>query len=276
MRGVIIAFVLLMLAVSGCIGGDEADPADGEGEESSETTGTIQGQVVKDDFSPIANAEVFLLREGDVIQDTLTADDGGYKFEGIDPGVYRVRALATCCEDSMEQLRVEAGQVVEHNPELPIIPPVATFVDKYEWTGFVGCSVNYPTAFQPYTCPDENNNVEEIFEVEPGLKSVVVAMEWEVSPFATNESLRHWLMIPTDADRATIRYEDASPIEYRIDEGDPIDFPFEELEETTEYRFRIWGPSQGFQFTWQQEFTVHYHLFYGEPAPSGYKALPDL
>ncbi len=142
--------------------------------------------------------------------------------------------------------------------------------EEHEWTGFIGCSLNYPTAFQPWECHDENNDYERVFTVQPGLKTLVVAMEWETPLICTADYLRHWLYIPADASRASVRMEEGSPIEYRIDVGDD----FDEITEPTDFRFRVWGPTQGPQFCYQQTFQVHYHLFYSDHADDGYSALP--
>lgn len=107
----------------------------------------------------------------------------------------------------------------------------------------------------------------------PGLKTLVVAMVWEPVQLCTGDHLRHWLFVPAEADRATLRAEGPGPLEYRVDAGDPIAHPLEEIVEPTDLRFQVWGPANGLHFCYQQPFEVHYHLFYEEHAQEGYSAL---
>lgn len=152
-------------------------------------------------------------------------------------------------------------------------------VEHYSWTGMIGCSISYPTGFQPWTCPDENNDREHNFTVGPGLETLIVTMEWESSTVCTADHLRHWFYAPSDAERPAVREEGTSPIEYRVDAGDSMDFPFEEIAEPTEFRFKVWGPASGANICYQQPFTVDYELHYGErpgePPLVGWPELED-
>lgn len=153
-------------------------------------------------------------------------------------------------------------------------------VDHGEWTGFLSCSVSFPTAPFPSRCPglvDPNRDDRHEFEVDEDLRTIVVAMVWDPAPTNTEEDLRNWLY-SEEAGAHVVRAKGPSPLEYRYDLDADAD--------AQEFMFRIGSGSgslsdvptvytNNFGVAYQQEFTVYWDLYYGEPAPEDASALPD-
>lgn len=145
-----------------------------------------------------------------------------------------------------------------------------------QWTGFISCSVSFTTAQTPAPCPgsvDANRDDVHEFEADSGLMTIVVAMEWDPATTSTEDNLRNWLFEDQGGEWQSLsRERGPSPIEYRLDFDEPS-------EEPGDFQFRVYAGccavvplNVGVVF--QQPFTVHWHLFYGEPAPEDYSALP--
>jgi hypothetical protein len=157
----------------------------------------------------------------------------------------------------------------------------ANYVAMNQWDGFLGCGIYYPTAFQPITCPDPNNDVTRVFDAQPGLKTIVLAMEWE-GRVNLNGAMRLAIFKGESGGMgqgALARGDSTSPIELRLDANpDAEGLNWDDETEPFPFTLRVWaGRGNGtmdVNIVYQQPFTVHYHLFYGDHAPDDYSALP--
>lgn len=143
-----------------------------------------------------------------------------------------------------------------------------------EWTGFLACGFGTPVLLWNI-CEevDPGHRAEHEFTVDEGLKTLVVALEWDPAVVVGSDSLRIVFDEPGDpgVPTGTSYWEETggSPIEFRIDAGPG----FEEPTEPLDLQFRVTPPFE-FAVVYQQPFTVHYHFFYEDYAPEGYSALP--
>lgn len=142
--------------------------------------------------------------------------------------------------------------------------------EKHVWEGKLVCSVAYTTGFHPYNCPQDQFPEQDdrlALPIGDGIKSVVVAMEWDVPTIALTDTVRNWLYI---GDQSWERHIGPPPLEYRYDapeEGPP----------SLDFEMRVWAGGGGgnLNVVHDMDFTVHYHLFYDDWAPDDYSALPE-
>lgn len=145
-------------------------------------------------------------------------------------------------------------------------------VSYNEWTGFISCGVSSPVVTGNLCgSVDSNDDFLHTFTADDDLQTVVVALEWDSQPVAGAERLR--LLFEEDGTTAggpsIASGEGASPVEFRVDAGED----FDPVEGEWDLQFRVFLPFEP-MVAYQQPFTVHYHLFHGEPAPADYSALP--
>ncbi len=298
MRFVVVVLVLMFVAaplLSGCLGDEETPAPDGdEGDTTDEgkdpeavATGSIQGVVADASFKPIEDARVELLQSGEYVDETTTAANGSYSFVELEPGEYRLKFGASCCQELSRGAIVKAGTQESITVNLEPRRSLEPYVERLVWEGFIGCSAfipGYGIFFNPEgACAnnDPNNDPLHEFEIQPGLASVVVAMEWtqettnpfndlqivmSKGPFVDDRfSNRFFTLAGPPVLETTIGPEDAEAGE---------ELYFDKIEEAWDVRFTVTASDSGI-FVYQQPFKVYYDLYYREPAPEGASALPE-
>lgn len=152
--------VVLLLAVAGCSdapkahgargqGAGPSEPEDVLGLESTKTTGLLVGYVVDAALRPLGGVTVTMTRPGLEAQ-TASTGDGLWGFDGLDPGVYVVRANLTGYVGAQVVAEV-AADIPDPDPvrlvlerDLETIPfAVATAFD-----GFLTCGARAGTGSQ--------------------------------------------------------------------------------------------------------------------------------
>lgn len=296
-RAVVVLFLLVLTGVplAGCLdaeseskvdvpnGGD--DPKDPGG--SDDRPGGIEGLVADASFAPIEDATVELVQEGSLLAEARTLENGSYAFEDLDPGEYRLRFSASCCKGDARAAIVEAGKVTKVTVNLEPIRTNEPYVDRLVWDGLVGCSLfipEYGVYFNPEgACAESDPNNDPIHDVvlQPGLATIVVAMEWDqVTSNPTNDLQLVMSKGPFIDSRETNRFfslNGDSPLEVTVGpEGAQggEDLYFGQIDEEWEAEFTVTASSSG-GFAYQQPFTVHYEFHYWDPAPDGASALPE-
>jgi len=78
--------------------------------------GAIEGLKSDSSLSPLAGVEIQLWRDGELIASTFTAEDGSYRFEGLEAGSYQVREVVPegwyAVSSEAVDLELEAGATV--------------------------------------------------------------------------------------------------------------------------------------------------------------------
>lgn len=295
---VIVAVLVLSAALGGCLDAEDDDSLQtgGEGQEGEGPTGggdetqddlkgAIRGQVVDEGFAPIAGADVELLQGDELLVDTLSLENGSYAFQGLEPGEYRLKFSDSCCRQMVRGALVKAGETTTVTVQLEKHKPVEGYSVYEPWEGFIGCSAvlpEYGILFNPEgACADSDPNNDPVhkFKLEPGLKTIVVGMEWDEETTNPMGDLRIALTKGPGTAQATRFFviEGPSPLEIVLGPDDPDggeNLHFDKIDEPWDVEFTVTGSSQG-SVVYQQPFTVHYELYYNEPASEEASAIPE-
>lgn len=137
------------------------------------------------------------------------------------------------------------------------------YVVTNEWNGFASCGIG-TLVVQWATCStigDPNDDVRHEFQLDAGIETVVVALDWDpVGGFGSDE-----FSLYIDADGETVAdVSGPTPLHVRLDGLST---------NGTTLTFRVFAHSTA-GFVYQQPFTVYHDHFYHEPAPEGYSPLP--
>lgn len=300
-RPLTIALLFLTAVLAGCLGGDDAPPGDdGTDLLSEQGKGTVTGRILTVHLDPVKSGQVRLVQDNEIAAEATTRDDGSYTITNVEPGAYRLQVSAACCRENVRSVTVEADKTVEMDLQLELYSSddlKQPRVERYDWTGFLVCSVATP-AILISACSAVDLVMQELgednvtddefihpFSVKPGLRSMVVGMEWRAPGAALGDELS--IVVernghPDEAPEYAWAYGQ-SPVEFRVDAGDiesrygdeQDQYDFKNIEDDLDLWFRIfsWGDVN---LVYQQQFTVYYDLYYWEEAPEGASALPDL
>lgn len=254
----LVLVVLLVASLAGC----GAKPPPTTTSPSVQPTGRIEGRVLDDAQAVIPGAEVRVL-----LTDLLvtTDEEGYYVFPAAPAGPVRVVASA---DDHTSQTK---NGVLSSKGKLTlnfVIAPIATvkpYTDPRQFSGTIVCGLP-----QGVACPsDPMTPTEEAgpfrFEVAPGLSGIVFELEWESPAANVNEQLAFDVQAASSAGCGA-RYNGASGtsiLRLVVLEGFPISGGHQ----------CVFVSSPSDSATAQQEYTMHYTLFYHEPPPEGFTAL---
>lgn len=251
---------------------EEGRQEEGDGLQGARLNGTVLQTPVEaggpGDATPAGNATVFLnatAESNGTALETATNEAGAYRFEDVAPGEYELQVRAACCRGANETVTLGAGENRTLDIELQAVDPAPEYVLVEEvWDGHIVCgfaAVNFC-----FLHPG-NDNVHT-FDVEQGLKSVVVAMEWDAGEMSLAFERPHG-----DGTHEYGRAEGGSALELRVDAGTGGEHDFENIEGSWDLQFRAFP--QGTHLFLEEDFVVHYHLFYEDFAPDEYSALPE-
>ncbi len=167
--------LVLILILAGCTT-KEPEP---EAPQVDLTVGTIRGSTVTPLIQPIAGATVTVEGLGTTESNLF----GGFIFQLVPPGSYRITATAEDHEPSETTVTVTGGEITRPRMILqPILPPVASH-DTEPFRGYVNATFGpADDAAGPvkdaagYACI-----CEFTLEGRPGLASITVEATWEDS-----------------------------------------------------------------------------------------------
>ena len=142
-----VSCTLAVLLMSGCTEGtgdgttpQPEDPTEDLDLSSTETTGVLRGVVVDEAIRPLA--DVIVTITGFTNANTTTTANGGFGFEGLEPGTYFVMATKAGFSTTQQSAEVVAG--VDDPPlvrfQLVIDPETRPFFDAYVFDGYIQCS----------------------------------------------------------------------------------------------------------------------------------------
>lgn len=307
---VLVVVVLLSAGLlTGCFGAEDPPPQDDPGapqeEVSQEGFGTLKGTILTTDIEPVEDARVQVVEDTSVIAETTTPESGKYTITNIPPGHYRLHITSSCCKEHAQGVTIVEDEAVEVSVQLE---PFSAddlqegYVEQYEWTGFLECSVAYAgdelnVCGIAWIIPrllginETDDDFLHRWEVRPGVESVVGGMSWSNPAPASGDELSLFFEVSgmpnngedsPDADPSYARVNGASPLEFRADAGELVEYydeeahayDFQNLEEELEVMFRVFASGDA-NVVYQQQFTVYWDVYYWEGAPEDATALPD-
>lgn len=278
--------ILLIVMLSGCIGGDDAPEVESGGEEEPDRNadgGSLTGQVMGEwNLAPL-DVTVRLIQNEELLLEETTDEEGRYAFYDLEPGRYRVVINDACCKDFVEVVEVQAGKETSVSPLLQQVRAELPFMEPDRWNGFIGCAVHvWGAGGNNSLCDDIDPNADRVhtFTVDEGIHTIVFAMDWDaelstISFLSTDAAMRIQLKHAETGDPYG-SMDGEAPLEVRIGpETGPEDFQFHNITSETELMFEVWSSGGWGGFTYQQDFTVYYDLYYWKAPPEGTSALPD-
>jgi hypothetical protein len=287
----LILLALLAAGMAGCLAGEETVPpgdgggGGGEAPPNTAQKSSIEGVVLKEDFSFVKDARLHLSKDGELVAETATDAQGRYAFTGLESEEYILQVSAPCCKAAVFRLKPPVGDVYKHNIRLEELPSIVPYVQENEWHGLVACGLRYPggtlgTNYCDLT--DPNADRFHRFTIREGLRTVLFAMDWE--PQSTNllGELRVFMTKGTSAQspdegNAFFLLEGAPALEIALGPEDAIageGHYFTAIEEEWDVIYSVWAGGEYANVVYQQPFSVYYQLHYLEPAPPGASALP--
>ncbi len=277
-RSIIVTLVLVSTLLAGCIGDDEEpDPEGPEESKPTEDTGSISGQIFDSDLQPIGKARITLITPEDVIARNVTSqENGNYVVNNVEPGTYRLRASAFCCEEKVETITVFANEELRKSFQLKTLSDDDLKI-PYEVTddhvGFIACQFTLPNNHSSGCAVVEGNAPRHAFGAGHGLRTIVASLSWEGGTGTASAQELEFQIRNTDGD-VYERKSGVSPLEIRLDNSELTSAPFEEFDEdglTLELSAR---PTPG-SFVYQQKIRYDWYLHYWEEAPDGISVIPD-
>lgn len=295
--------LILITGLSGCFGGDETVKVDEEESEApeavvTEDTGSINGQVVAEDFTPLAKVGVSVTKQGRLIDGTTTDNEGRYTINDLAPDTYTLQTLAPGYRQEVVPIEVTAGTVAKKDLRLASLADLAnqSYVVQDEWTGFLSCGVgtylytiSVCSASAENVSADPNDDFSHIFEAGPGLEELVFGLAWKKSGGFSAEKLVAIVDIEFTQEsgnkvwREFARASGSSPIVFRINEdtleerrANYDNVKFSTWNETHRVLVRVFPPWEAVPVVvYQQPFTLYWEEHYGQRAPDGHSPIPD-
>ncbi len=254
LRPLLVAIALLL---AGCTSDSEPEP---QRDESTSTLGSISGSVVTPAIMPIPGATVTIPQAQ--ISDT-TSLFGGFKFEALPPGVYRLEATAPDHEPGNVTVTVVAGEKTKARIVLKQdLPPVAdSATEKLE--GFIEAGFG---PADPHAGPVKeaagvgNCTCVLEFDAPEALRTVVLDAFWDDSFSARPMELR--FNVSTDAGRSA-SFAGAAPFNVHVQDV--------ELDLANATRITITVSPDEVRPTQDLRFTLLATWWTVDPAPEGWR-----
>jgi hypothetical protein len=290
MSKVIIALILTLTALAGCVSGDD-DPAptDLRGAEAfDDETGGVAGVVLDDEDRPVPGAQVALL---DLGLETTASQEGRFTLRNAPVGSHTLAAQALGYDTASQRVTVEAGRTTETLLQLTPIVVVEPRHETLIFEGHITCGMGLivtrivtgcgttGTPVGPVTV-DPNEKNEFIQEATPEHMTIVAEVSWTpAAALAAREFdvdlYKGWVCTPFCSwDEHYGSQQGPSPVTL-VAEG-----PFDGIDEPSDVSHIVSVPSDEDDppfviIVIQQDFTLYSTHFFGLPAPDGFSARPD-
>lgn len=286
--------------LAGCTGGiPGAGGPSGPGDVDADGVGTVVGTVTDDALAPLGDVDVTI----ENVANATTDDAGAFVLDSLPAGDYEIRFSKLGYELATREVAVQGDQRVEVTVSLQPIPGAVPYTDAFTQEGFLGCGVasRAPVGGQPSVAACAPFYLAGLEQFEQ------YALDWPLPPLHQSSGFigeSQWE--PNQASAAAMRLEwthwvpgavtahfdqqsGRSPLWVRI----PIDNMTQALEEngspetcTMDECFinsLHWthagtlGESYPVDATimFQQRYTDYLTVFFNQPLPHDYSALPD-
>lgn len=284
--------VLLFLAFLGTLLSGCAEPAKpvatsepiddpyalGEG-----VTNVLQGRVLSPDETPLADAVVELIS---LRLNVTTNEVGEYRFESLEPRDYLVVASKDGYRTKTQRAIIEDGKIYELNFKLDEKPLALPYDELQTWTGMLACQAAYatnPEATTHYNCGEALDTVNDDwqeFSFAPGGAQVVIEAAWQPTQSASTS-----LMMTVES----VGFGHQDLVFGQISGESPLKLPISQSMMSKYYpqggTIRVQmatatgalGQPDTYDvgFAVQQGFDVYVTIFYIEPGPPNFSAVPE-
>lgn len=271
-RRVLFVFLILFIgSLSGCLAdNDEVTPQDTEAE-----TTILEGRILDAYMAPVAQAMVHLIHDNDLPMETTTDSNGTFVFHDVPQGRPVLEIVHECCLHYMRLVNIDGPGMHRTDIILEPLPSTTPFVEKMSWNGFIACGA---TVFAPIThnCTDPNHDVMHELEAHNGLRSLVVALDWEPSaPSLDGELTLRVIRVAPQGNHEYVTASGPPPVELHINATQGSQHDFTNIEdEPWDLRIHV-RPGGTLSLAYQQPFSVWYEMHHWEEAPEDATALPS-
>lgn len=278
------ALVVVLLLASGCAGKN-----DGKAEPSASldpnslpegVTNVLEGTVQGIDFYPVDNATVRI----NGLEDNTTSDEAGYyRFESLPPRDYIITVTKEGYRPKSQRAILEDDKIFQLDFIMEEVPLEQPYHRMQEFNGLIFCQLAYQTTpdntQRPQCAPpgDPLNRQDHLFDVMPGGAQVVVEVVWTQTTAAskmltiTVESLGdNAIQFAFDKGESPLRtVVSQSLLRQNMPEGGKLRVLMEAAPSITGDE-----AATDVGLALQQGFKVYFTVFYIEPGPTSYSALP--
>lgn len=281
-----LASLLLLLPLSGCFGADDSSKQAAPIEEDPNAlpegvTNILQGRVLGSDEGPIADVTVELIS---LNATNATNELGEYRFMNLEPRDYLVVASKEGYRTVTQRAIVEEGNIYELNFLLVERPNIVPYDELHIFKGFISCQFAYgtnPENQQRQDCgtADPNNNQAKEFTLGVNAAQVQIEAVWTKKSDAAKE-------LSMTVESVGFGHQD---IIFGQDNGEtgmkmvvsqslvqkyyPLGGQLRISMAAAASLFGDEAAADG-GLALQQDFTLYVSIFYVEPGPNSYSAVP--
>jgi hypothetical protein len=303
------ASLVFVQVLAACVGADGSAANDQRPDTSigglSEDLGAVQGTIVDDSVTPIANAQI------QVATTTLVAvsgPDGSFLLGNVPPGRQTLFVVALGFDSVAKVVEVAAGAVTQVSVTMVAIPVRTPFHETFGpekgyfecrlgipsqtgecgWVSPANSVTGHPTALYP--------NDKSIFKwmlANNNVSTVIGDMRWTPGSFATSTAMRFAFSYDLrEPSHRWCGWEGPTPLQFRWEQdedGDHIESasqcssdqsfdgpPTVDLNPMRSYTNVPFGNTQSPAYlALQQSYEVITTAFYYEAAPAEYQGFPD-
>lgn len=305
-RGLVPILLILVSALAGCLGDDDAPAADTQTGTDSLGTGTggnatnnltdskrpsVEGFVLDESRAPLVGATVVLQNEG---VSATTDEKGHYSLAGLlDNQQYVLIAEMEGHKKKAQQVIAIDDKIVRLDFVLEEIADAKPYSQVIERKGLISCQVfagfghdhgGNGTEFEQgcggFVAPDPNAVQILEFSVDQGVAGIVIETAWDAThPLAeffmvTVESVGYG-----DLDKEFAKVIGPSILKIEIPQGDIAKYytgQGGQIRVTVDVHFEDDDEqAAGVAFAFQEDFEVRLSAFYVEPQPRTYSAFEE-
>lgn len=248
--------LVVLVLLAGCGGGGPPQPTDPLRPQG----GRVEGRVLDDALAPIGDATVRILLTSLF---STTSDDGEFIFIDVPPGPIRAVASAEGFATQTRSANLTTGGVVALQFVLSSAPRVTPFNKTTTFRGEVRCGL--PSGISCGADPVGGETTYPL-SVDSYLRGMVIELVWTPPGSGVNERLAFDVRAAT-ANACGDKYNGAagrSPLRREITEGFPM---------AGGHQCIVVRAAED-AATVTQSYTLYASLFYHEPPPPGFSAVP--
>lgn len=260
MRASHVTVAALLVALAGCSDGSPPEPEGPQVREveADASSAAISGVVVDETIRPVEGATVRLVSSG---EEVVTAEDGTFVFEDLEPGFYAVEARAERYLPVQATVDVREGSVAKPRIVLPLDTSPVPYHQSHQFNGHMVFSDYYGVYYLTATVGN-NQLCACVFNFTSGAGPETVVLEgvWESS---TPRAVDHEIYWEVWSETSEVRAQwGASPTLWHI--------PGSIFGGDTEWTVRA---SSAEQPDVEQDFEGFVTFFYVQPAPQGWSLV---